>query len=67
MIEDPDAQTEIWIDYVWAKDEAEAYSKCQAKAEKATVDGKTLVKLVGKPIKIGRGKRYECTFEGEVL
>ena len=66
MMDDPDAQTEIWTDYVWAEDEAEAYSKCLAKAEQATVDGGTLVKLVGKPKKVGKGKRYECRFQGEV-
>mgnify|MGYP003336779972 FL=1 len=66
MLDDPDAQIEIWTDYVWAEDETEAIQKCQIKAEQATVEGKRLVKLVGKPRKIGRGKRYECTFGGEL-
>ena len=33
MLDDPDAQIEIWTDYVWADDEAEAIRKCQIKAE----------------------------------
>lgn len=65
-MDDPDARTEIWTDYVWAEDDAQAYRKCQAKAEQATVEGGTPVKLVGKPKKVGKGKRYECTFKGEV-
>lgn len=67
MLDNPDTPTEIWTDYVWAEDEAEAYNKCLAKAEQATLDGRTLVKLASKPRKVGSGKRYECTFEGEVL
>lgn len=66
MIEDPDAQTDIWTDYVWAENDAEANRKCQAKAEQATLDGGTPVKLVGKPKPVGRGKRYECMFQGEL-
>ncbi|MBW4630385.1 MAG: hypothetical protein KME30_00340 [Iphinoe sp. HA4291-MV1] len=46
MMDDPDAQTEIWTDYVWAEDETEAYTKCQAKGEQATANGGTPVKLV---------------------
>lgn len=64
MIDDPDAQTEIWTGYVWAEDETEADRKCLAKAEQATINGGTPVKLIGKPKKVGRGKRYECTFRG---
>jgi hypothetical protein len=30
------------------------------------VEGKSVVKLKGKPKKIGKGKRYECVFEGEI-
>ncbi|MBW4593382.1 MAG: hypothetical protein KME46_10790 [Brasilonema angustatum HA4187-MV1] len=37
---------EIWTDYVWTEDETEAYRKCQAKAEEATANGGTPVKLV---------------------
>jgi len=39
MIDAPDARTDIWTDYVWAEDDAEAGRKCQAKALQATVDG----------------------------
>ncbi|NET56226.1 MAG: hypothetical protein F6K47_08620 [Symploca sp. SIO2E6] len=45
MLNDPEAPTEIWTDYVWATDEAEATQKCQAKAQIATMDGKALVRL----------------------
>ncbi|MBD2772807.1 hypothetical protein [Iningainema tapete] len=65
MLEDPDKPKEVWTDYVWAEDEAQAIKKCQLKAEKATIEGKTYVKLIGIPKKVGKGKRYECTFEGE--
>ncbi|HLO51296.1 MAG TPA: hypothetical protein VK211_22975 [Kamptonema sp.] len=34
MIEAPDAETEIWIDYVWAKDEAEAYRNVKLRLKK---------------------------------
>lgn len=67
MLDDPDAPIETWTDYVWAENEADANRKCQIKAEQATIEGKRLVKLVGKPRKVGRGKRYECTFGGEIL
>lgn len=66
MLEDPEKPKEIWTDYVWAEDEAQAINKCQVKAHEATVKGKTVVKLFGKPKKIGKGKRWECTFEGEI-
>ncbi|WP_267871564.1 hypothetical protein [Nostoc sp. CHAB 5715] len=36
------------------------------KAEEATIEGKTVVRLIGKPKKVGQGKRYECRFEGEI-
>ena len=66
MMDDPDAQIEIWTDYVWAENETEASRKCQAKAEQAMLDSETSVKLVGKPKQVGKGKRYECTFRGEI-
>ncbi len=66
MLDDPEQPREIWTDYVWADNEAEALQKCQFKAERATVEGKSVVKLKGKPKKIGKGKRYECVFEGEI-
>ncbi|MEH2362094.1 hypothetical protein [Nostoc sp.] len=66
MLEDPEKPKEIWTDYVWAETEAEAMQKCQIKAQEATVEGKALVKLIGKPKKVGKGKRYECQFEGEI-
>lgn len=66
MMDDPEAQTEIWTDYVWAEDEVEATKKCLAKALQATSEGGTPVNLVGKPRKVGKGKRYECIFCGEV-
>ncbi len=57
MLDDPDAQIEVWTDYVWAKDETEAIRKCQIKAEQATVEGKRLVKLIGEPRKVGKGEK----------
>jgi hypothetical protein len=66
MLGDPEAPSEIWTDYVWAENETEAMRKCQIKAEQATVEGKKLVKLVDRPRKVGKGKRYECTFAGEL-
>jgi hypothetical protein len=65
MLEDPEKPKEVWTDYVWADNEAEAMQKCQIKAQDATVQGKTVVRLIGLPLKVGRGKRYECQFEGE--
>ncbi|MBD6621189.1 hypothetical protein FNW02_37215 [Komarekiella sp. 'clone 1'] len=65
MLEDPEKTKELWTDYVWADTEAEAVQKCQIKAQEATIEGKTVVRLIGKPKKVGQGKRYECTFEGE--
>jgi hypothetical protein len=66
MLNDPENLKEVWTDYVWASTEAEAIRKCQIKAEQATVEGKTVVRLIGQPKKVGKGNRYECTFEGEV-
>lgn len=66
MLEDPEKPKEIWTDYVWAETEAQAMQKCQMKADEATVEGKTVVRLIGKPKKVGQGKRYECRFEGEI-
>lgn len=66
MLDDPEKPKEIWTDYVWADNEAEATQKCQAKADEATIEGKSVVKLKGKPKKVGKGKRYECVFEGEI-
>ncbi|NES21710.1 MAG: hypothetical protein F6K41_22980 [Symploca sp. SIO3E6] len=34
---DPEAPKEIWTDYVWAGNEAEAMQKCQVKAQTATM------------------------------
>ncbi|MBW4508409.1 MAG: hypothetical protein KME64_18115 [Scytonematopsis contorta HA4267-MV1] len=36
MLDDPEQPREIWTDYVWADNEAEALQKCQLKAERAT-------------------------------
>jgi hypothetical protein len=66
MLDDPEKPKEIWTDYVWADNEAEALKKCQLKALEATIEGKSVVKLKGKPKKVGKAKRYECVFEGEI-
>jgi hypothetical protein len=66
MLEDPEKPKETWTDYVWADTDAEAIRKCQIKAEKATIEGKAVVRLIGQAKKVGKGKRYECIFEGEV-
>jgi hypothetical protein len=52
MMDDPEAQTETWTDYVWAENEGEALRKCQAKALQATTEGGTPVRLVGSPKKV---------------
>lgn len=66
MLDDPEKPRDVWTDYVWAETELEAMRKCQIKAERATIEGKTLVRLISQPKRVGKGKRYECTFEGEV-
>jgi hypothetical protein len=38
MLDDPEAKSEIWTDYVWADDETEAIQKCQAKADRGTAE-----------------------------
>lgn len=65
MLEDPDKPKEVWTDYVWADTDEEAVRKCFLKAQAATIEGKAVVKLIGKPKKVGKGKRYEC-IEGEI-
>jgi hypothetical protein len=50
MLEDPEKPKEVWTDYVWADNEAEAMQKCQIKAQEATVQGKTVVRLIGLPL-----------------
>ncbi|NJL42043.1 MAG: hypothetical protein HC840_24095 [Leptolyngbyaceae cyanobacterium RM2_2_4] len=65
MLNDPEAQTETWSDYVWADSEIEARRKCESLAQKATQDGGTTVTVIGVK-KVGSGKKYECTFQGEV-
>lgn len=66
MLEDPEKSGEVWSDYVWADTVSEAMQKCEIKAEQATIEGKTLVRLIGQPKRVGKGKRYECIFESEV-
>ncbi|MDZ8140135.1 MAG: hypothetical protein RM049_33405 [Nostoc sp. DedQUE04] len=70
MLEDPEKPKEVWTDYVWADNEAEAMQKCQIKAQDATVQGKTVVRLIGLPLKVGRGndklrKSRICQGEGK--
>lgn len=64
MLQDPEAQTEQSIDYVWADSQAEAEEKCQREAERYSQEGGSLVTVV-KVRKTGKGTKYECTFNGE--
>ena len=66
MLQDPEKDKEVWTDYVWADTEVQATKLCEIKAEQATLEGRTVVRLIGQPKRVGKGKRYECTFEGEV-
>lgn len=65
MIDNPDAGSEEWIDYVWADTQTEAMRKCQEIADNATRSGGSTVSVVGQPTKVGRGKRWQCNFRGE--
>ena len=57
ILDNPDAQSNEWTDYVWADDLAQANRKCQGLAQGWKVQ---LVKAR----KVGTGKKFECTFRG---
>lgn len=64
MMQDPEAQIEQSIDYVWADSQTEADAKCQTEADRYTEEGGSVV-TVKRVRKTGKGTKYECTFEGE--
>ena len=57
ILDNPDAQSEEWTDYVWADDLVQAKRKCQGLAQ-----GWKIQFL--KVRKVGNGKKFECTFRG---
>jgi hypothetical protein len=65
VLDDPEAEgaQENWTDYVWADSVADAQKKCEALARTATHQGGAKV-TVSNVRKVGKGKRYECTFRG---
>ena len=66
MLQDPEKDKEVWTDYVQADTEVQAIKLCEIKAEQATLEGRKVVRLISQPKRVGKGKRYECTFEGQV-
>lgn len=66
VIDDPEAETEQWEEYIWAESQAQAERKCEAIAEAATWSGGRRV-TVKRVQKFGRGRYgYKCVLEGEV-
>ena len=77
MLQDPEAESEEWSDEVWANSQEEADQACQAKADMATEEGRSVVTVIGKAQmrvspkpakgnKSGTSGKFVCRFRSEV-